>query len=80
MKKAIATLGICIVLGLLIILGYAIFLNADGITEAFISFPPQYLFWFILGVLVGGVFTPFVYRRFKLLRRSKKHFVEEKSE
>ena len=77
MKKVFATLSICIVLGILIILGYAIFLNVDGITEAFISFPLPYLFWFILGILVGGVFAPFVYRRLRLLKKSKKHSEED---
>ena len=50
MKKNVVTLIICIVLGLLFILGYAIFLNIDGIMEAFVCFPLPYLFWFILGM------------------------------
>ena len=77
MKKVIATLIICIVLGILFILGYAIFLNVDGITEAFVSFPLPYLFWFILGILVGGVFAPFVCKRLRLSVKSKKHSEED---
>ena len=73
MKKVIATLLICIVFGFLIISGYAIILNIDGITEAFLNFPLPYLFWFILGILVGGVFAPFIYKRIKLFAESRKH-------
>ena len=80
MKRFFATLVICIVLGTLIILGYAIILNADGITEAFVSFPLPYLFWFILGILVGGVFAPFVYNRFRFLKQSKNNSDEESFE
>lgn len=73
MKKVFATLVISIVFGFIIVLGYAIFLNADGITETFLSFPLPYLLWFILGILVGGVFAPFIYKRIKLFAKSRKH-------
>ena len=72
MKKVLATLLISVFFGFIIILGYAIALNATGITEAFFGFPLPYLFWFILGILVGGVFAPFIYKRIKLFAEARK--------
>ena len=72
MKKVIATFFICIVLGFISILGYAIFLNSDGITEAFINFPLPYLFWFIFGIFIGSIIAPIFYNRIKRFANSRR--------
>ena len=52
MVNKIKTFVILVVLVLCIVLGYAIIMNWPSLMETLFRFPPDNLFWFIMGIVV----------------------------
>lgn len=52
MVNKIKTVVILVVLVLCVVLGYAIIMNWSSLMETLFRFPPDNLFWFIIGIVV----------------------------